>query len=745
MNAFLLLMLLGAPADVPGRSLSGTVRDSAGAPLARVRIAVAESNRQTQTDDEGRYRLADLPSGNLNVTFTLIGFRPVVLRVRVDGDLVRDIAMEPTVVELPPIQVTATAGATSPLESPQPTAVLSGVDLDRSQAASLGETLASVAGVHNSSTGIGIGKPVVRGLTSNRVLVLDDGLRMETQQWGDEHGNNIETAGAERIEVIKGPASVLYGSDALGGVINVVQAPLPDGIGRSAFVRSSATLAFNSNNREPDFGVRVEGADGAIGYRAVVSGRTSSDVRTPEYVLWNSGNHALGGTAEVGYHSAGGNATLTVSQRNERVELTDEDPLETPTQRIATTRARLALQLPAGAVHVDVDLGYERSRRREFEDAATTDVALGLLSDTWTMEGKVHHTAFGAVSGVVGVQGLLTEFSKFGSETLIPNNQTATVGLYAFESIDYRRWNFTLGLRYDYRHLDAEQDDVLGLEAQTRTWHSIVGNVGALYRLDSWSALVLNVGRGYRAPSPFDLFSNGVHEGTLAFERGNPNLQTENSLNTDLAFRVQSRRVSAEVGGFVNLIDNFIYTVPAPGEIDPESGLQIFDVVQGNATLTGLEGAIQWHPLNWLHLRGTADFVLGQNTSQETPLPSMPPFRATWSAEVEGNWTGALRQPYLLVGGEFNARQTRLNPDEALFFEQAFGGAGFEPMAFTLVNVGTGAVIATGANPLRVDVQLRNLFNKAHAPQLSRLKTNAPLPGMGRALVVRLSAALGGW
>ena len=750
LHAVLLAMLLSpAPPDtsVPdGHLLSGTVTDSAGNPLAAVRVTVAESNRFTRSDAEGHYRLPDLPSGTFNITFALVGYRPVVLRVRIGNeDIVRDVAMQATLVELPPIQVTATAGATTPLESPQPTSVLAGTELDRAQAPSLGATLAEVAGVHNYSSGVGIGKPVIRGLSSNRVLVLDDGQRMETQQWGDEHGNNVETTSAERIEVIKGPASVLYGSDALGGVINVVQAPLPDATGRTGFTRASGNLAYSTNNREPDAGVRVEGADGHFAYRGVVSGRTSSDVRTPDYTLWNSNNEALAGSGAIGYRSSGGFGTLTFSQRTEKIGLTDEDPEETPTQRIATSRARLEVQLPAGVNHFDFDVGYERNRRREFEDKFTDEVALGLLSQTWTADAKWHHAPLGKLNGVLGVQGLLTDFSNFGSETLIPNTTTGDVGIYAFESLDAGRFSFTGGLRYDYRHLDADANADLGNGAQTRSWNSVVGNAGVLYRLNEVQALVLNVGRGFRAPSAFDLFSNGVHEGTLAFERGNPNLKTEKSLNTDLAWRIQSGRVSAELGGFLNIIDDYIYSVPVPGEIDPESGLQVYQVVQGNARLAGFEASLQYHPTNWLHLRGTADYVAGQNTTEENPLPNMPPFRATYGAEIEGDWKGFVQEPYFSVSGESNARQTRLDPDEAAFYAQAFDGAGFTPMAYTLVNLGAGAMLMTGANPLRVDLQLNNLFNKAYAPQLSRVKTNAPLPGMGRTLVVRMSAAVGGW
>ncbi len=744
MLSFLLALALAAPPA--GHALAGVVTDSTGAPLAEVRVTIAESNRITVTNPEGHYQFTELPSGTYTVAFARVGFAPEVRRVTIAGrDATLDVRMRPTAVELPPIQVSSTPIATGALDSPQPVSVLSADELHAAQSASLGATLEGVAGVRNYSSGTGIGKPVIRGLTSNRVLVLDNGQRMETQQWGDEHGPNVETATAERVEVIKGPASVLYGSDALGGVVNVVNEPLPDALAKRAFARGTASLQYTDNNREPDGALMLEGATGGLGVRVTGSGRSSGDVRTPSYVLWNSGNRAAGGSGSIGYRGGWGSVAGTFSQRDERISLTDEDPLATPTQRIATSRARVDAQLPLGAAHLDVLLGWERNRRREFEDDTTSVLNLGLRSTSWTGDVRFHHApvANGRVAGVLGVSGLRTEFLKSGLETLIPNSRTSGAGLFAFEQADLGRWQLSAGARYDWRRLAVEDDADLGVTAQRRTWNSVVGNLGALYRVSGPVALVLNVGRGFRAPSTFELYSNGVHEGTVAFERGNPDLRTEKSFNTDLAVRVQGERVALEVGGYVNLIRDFIYTVPVPGEVDPASGFQVYDVTQGNARLAGFEVAARWHPLPAFHLQATADYVNGTNTTTGNPLPNMPPFRATWSARLEGKQGRWFESPYLSVSGEANARQGRLDPDEALFFAQAFEGAGFRPMSYALVHVGGGVTLLTGQAPLHLDVTVRNVFDKAYAPQLSRIKTNAPLPGMGRALVVRLSTEFG--
>lgn len=735
----MLSLLLVAALSLPSASLTGRITATSGQPITEARVAVVEAGRAVTTGPDGRYRLLELPSGTYTVAVSAIGFAPQVRRIVIgDVDRTLDFALKPSLIELPTIQVTSTPSASDPLSSPQPTAVVDGENLHAAQAPSLGETLNQVAGVHSLSTGSGIGKPVIRGLTSNRVLVLDNGQRTENQQWGDEHGPNIETALADRIEVIRGPASVLYGSDALGGVVNVIPRPLLAAEPGASVLHGEATASYSSNPRSPDAALLLEGATGTLGYRATLSGRTAKSLRTPDYTLWNSGIRAGGGSLALGTRGGWGSVTGSVSRRWERIELTDEDPAETPLQRIATSRARLEGNFPLGGARLELIGGYEHNRRREFEDQDATGVALGLLSQNYTLDARLHHSPSGGVSGTLGLSGLRTTFDKFGAETLIPSTEVNAVGVYGFEQVRGERWDLSFGARYDYRHMDVASDGDLGVAAQTRRWHSVTGNVGLLYRLAEPAAIVLNVGRGFRAPSSFDLFSNGVHEGTVAFERGNPDLRTEKSLNTDLALRLQTTSAAIELGGFVNWVDDFIYTVPS-GQTDSASGFQIYDVTQGNARLAGLELAGQVHPTPWLHLQATADYVHGTNTTSGNPLPAIPPFRATWNTRIELQRDGVIRDPYLALGGEHNARQARLDPAEASFFAGAFGGQGYQSRAYTLLNAGGGFSVGDGAGELHVDLLVRNLFNTPYVNFLSRIKTNAEDPGMGRTVVLRLT------
>lgn len=706
---------------------TGRVTDPDGNPISDARVVVLEANRSTRTDLEGRFRLAEMPEGTYGVSISALGFLPRVYRVTLTGSTgVLEARLIRSIVELPGIQTTATPLGTSVLESPQPLSVLQGEALVAAQGASLGSVLEGLPGLRNFSTGSGIGKPVIRGLSSNRVLILDNGQRVESQQWGDEHAPNVETATAERIEVIRGPASVLFGSDALGGVINVVQRELPDAIGRSGFVRGTVSGGYASNGKAPDGSLLVEGAQGAVGFRATFTGREQQDVATPEGALFNSGLAMTGGSGALGVRGGWGSLTANVSHRTERVEI-HEDPAEepdaTPFQRIAATRLAVTGNFALGGARLEVDLGAERNRRREFEERGSNDVALGLLANTLTANVHLHQSFGAGIAGVVGVSAMRADFEKFGEETLIPENRADNAGAYGFAQMDRGAWQFTAGIRYDWRRLTNENDAALGLLAGERTYGSLTGNVGALYRLSEPLALVANIGRGFRAPSPFELFANGVHEGTIRFEVGDPTLTNETSLNADFALRAQSGAVQAEVGVFRNAINNYIYPNPT-GAIDPESGFRIYDFTQGDALLTGVEATIEYHPRAWLHLRAGGDYTRGQNTSLDIPIAFVAPMRVNGAVRVEGEGRGALQSPYLELGLEHNAKQSRLDPDD------------FAPDAYTLASLQAGTRLAVARQAVRLDLQVRNLFDTTYRTFLSRYKFYADDPG--RNVVVRV-------
>lgn len=721
--------LRGAPARA-APSLGGRVADPVGTPLAGVRVVVVELGRTYVTADDGRYRFTAIAPGTYTVSFSRIGRAPEARRVTL-GDTPRavDVAMREARVQLAPVQVTASTAATRAQDSPQPVAVLEGAELRAAQGAALGETLEQVPGVRSLSMTTGIGKPVIRGMTHSRVVTLDNGQRSETQAWGHDHSPNVETATAERVEVIKGPASVLYGSDALGGVVNVVAPAVPDALDVPRFVRGRAGTVYSHNVRGADGTLALEGAAGGFGARGAVVARRSGDMRTPMGRLDNTHNRALATEGALGYRGAWGAVSARYVGRDERIEIFD-DPRQNPGytgfQRIATHRASAEATLPAGRARLQLNGGYEQNFRREFAALDATRPDLGLFVRNWTGFAHLHHAPLGPVAGTLGVSGMTSDFANRGSETLIPDSHTRTAAVYAFEQAEFGRWRATAGARYDWRTLATSGNAVIGVPADQRTFGALTGSAGLLYRLTEPVAFVANVARGFRAPAAPDLFANGFHEGTRAFERGDPSLGVETSVNTELGVRVNAAGVTAEATGYVNRVNGYIYLRPFGAGGAAFDSLQ---VVQGNARLAGFEGRVAYRPVRLLTVQLSGDYVRGQNTTAAVPLTFIPPLRLLSGVRLDGDdRRGVLGGAYVTAQAETNARQTRLDPRDV-------GTPGY-----TLLHLGGGFTRPGVRGPVAIDLTVRNALDVRYRNFLSRYKEFAL--GPGRALVLRVSAGL---
>lgn len=626
------------------------------------------------------------------------------------------------------VQVTATFTPTRVLDAPQPVVVLGGAELRRAQGAAVGDALEQLPGVRSLSMTTGIGKPVIRGLTHNRIVTLDNGQRSETQQWGHDHSPNVETANAEQIEVIKGPASVLYGSDALGGVINIVAPALPEARQESPFLRGRSTVAYNTNVMGPDATLRFDAARGGWGGRVAATGRLTGDMRAPRGVLRNTENET--GHLEVagGYTGTTSRFALRASERQERIEIFD-DPVAAPGytgyQRLTTRRGTFDGETALGERdRLQLQLGVEQNFRREYDAADATDIALGLLVNTASGFLHYHHRPIGPFSGgTFGVFALDSRFEKRGTETLIPNSRSVNAAVYSLQHFERGRWRGTVGARWDLRTLSVEDDAVLGLSAETQRHQAVTGSIGSSYRLTEWASLVASVGRGFRAPAAPDLYANGFHEGTRAFERGNPDLRVETSLNTDVGLRIEHARMTGEVSLFRNAIDDFIYLRPfGTGGFAFDS----LEVTQGNALLQGAEARVAVRTLPWLTLQAGGDLVHGTNTSVDVPLTFVPPPRVQLGARAERARLGtAILRPWLSLQGERNWRQTRVDPRDVA------------PPGYTLWQLGAGGTVLAGARVLVVDLAVRNVFDTRFRNFMSRYKEFAD--GPGRAVLLRVT------
>src|SRR5947199_268593 len=291
-------------------TLSGRVTDSDGAPVPAATVLISELHRVATTGADGGFGLAGLPTGEYTVIVRHVGFAPFAREVAVRGPTTLTVTLRRTPVWVEPVTITATGAPIAALGSPLSTAALSADGLRREQSVSLAHSLSRLPGVNALSTGAQIGKPVIRGLAGARVLVLANGNRLEDYSWSDEDGPSVDTRLAQRVEVIRGPASVLYGSDALGGVVNVIPAELPDANGGPRMIRTGFEVSGATNNAEVEAAARIEGASGAWAWRAFGIGRAAGSLHTPAGELDNTGFGALNGEAAVGRRGAGGSTTL---------------------------------------------------------------------------------------------------------------------------------------------------------------------------------------------------------------------------------------------------------------------------------------------------------------------------------------------------------------------------------------------------------------------------------------------------
>jgi outer membrane receptor protein involved in Fe transport len=659
---------------------------------------------------------------------------------------------------LPGVVVTATRDSISPLASPLPTATLDRAALRREHGVSLAHTVARLPGVRSLSTGEQIGKPLIRGLAGSRVLVLDDGLRLEDYSWSDEDGPSIDARLAERVEVIRGPASVLYGSDAIGGVVNAIPAPLPDARGAAPIRRGELELYGATNNLERGAVLRGEGARGAVAGRVVLVGRFGGDLRTPAGDVRNTGFAAGDGEAALGlHHASGAESTLRLAHYGGEYRLLEIDAPpggeapegeEGPERVTLDDRLQLSHRRRAGALDLEVRGQLQRHLLQEKADLPDPQpgqpreaTVFDLLLRTATVELLAHHGALAAGvpddagwRGTVGVSGLVQENDSRGVVPLVPDATVASAGAFAFERLALGRLALLAGVRGDVRRLRARGDERLELEGETRSHAALTADLGAVYRLRPALSLAVNVGSAWRAPNLFELFANGPRLGEGRYEYGEPELDPERSLALDATLRWDAPRAHAEVTAFRTRIADYIFLAPTDRAQD---GLRVHEYGQGDATLVGGEGAAELAATDALTLRGRVDAVRGTNTTTHDPLPLMPPLRAAIGAELHAAGD-PLDGPYLSVELEHVARASRLSAAE----RDAEVRPGRFPLAtgaHTLLDLGAGVVLPLGGHAVRLDLQARNATNRRYRDFLSRYKEFAYAPGTN--VIVRASTA----
>jgi iron complex outermembrane recepter protein len=711
--AFLLSVLI-----LPADTVTGRVVDNAGQPVPQAIVEITELGTSVTAAADGAFRLAVAP-GHYTLAVRRPGFAPAVRQISVGpAQPALEIVLTPSPFTLEPVTVTATRQALATASSPLPASSLTGDELERAQSVSLAHVVDVLPGSRAITTGAQIGKPVIRGFSGPRVLVLDNGSRLEDYSWSDEDGPSVETEFVRRVELIRGPASVLYGSDALGGVINVIPEQVPDAAGGPGFLRSGFTLAGASNNLEVDAGAKLEGARGNFGWRVDGIGHASGNLHTPAGELDNTGFGAFNGEAAGGWRWPSGSAlTVRVIHYGGEFKLLEANPApgETggPERKSGDERLQVTGQRPIGDWRFEIKAQAQRHSLIEVSDdsTGTESEAFNLQLQTASLDLLAHRGG-----GTFGVSTVSQTNDASGREPIVPNASTLSGAAFAFEqwSAWNGRWTFLAGLRADARRLSADRNDSLGTVAQDRNSQAWSGNVGAVFSPASGLSLTLNVGRAWRAPTLFELFANGPHIGEARYELGDSTLQPEASRGLDLGARWNGRRTRLEIAAYHNRMSDYIYVTPTNNFID---SLRVYRYVQSEAEMLGGEALVEAEIADGLIARGRVEAVRGTNLTAHEGLPLLPPRRAT---------VGFAWRDYFRIDVDAYARPTNPNPLD------------IPTPGYALVHLGGGGDIRLFGRPMRLDISLRNALNQRYRSFLSRYKEFAYDPG--RNLIVRLSS-----
>ncbi len=764
--------------------LTGRVRDVRGAAIAGATVVLVGTSRGTATDADGRYRL-EIPAASgvgVAVAFRAIGYRTETRTLDVRGlsTVALDVVLRDEDVAGEEVTV-STDAADAARRASQATAVLDERDLAAVRGATLVEALERIPGVTTLTTGPTIAKPVVRGLHSERVVVVNAGVVQEGQQWGAEHAPEIDPFAPARIEVLRGVAGVEAGVGAIGGVVRLVPRPLPVAPGVAALAQANVF----SNNRQGAGSLLVEGATseeallgGGLAWRVQGSARRAGDSRAPGYVLANTGVFERAGQVALGWHrgpwgvdalASRFRTTLgvyrgahvgTAEALRRRLAAGQPDDLAAPfAYRIEAPRQEITHDLMTATLHresgrgerLSLQYGLQRNHRQEydrhrrFETTPEGSLAFDLALVTHTLDARARHRPL-RIAGMptVGTVGLsaMGQANRNGAPgQLVPNFSAWTVGGFARESVEAavlgRALRVEAGLRADARVLSAYPRDRLAGDYVRRTtrYADVSGALGLVYDLTPRLTLAANAGTAWRPPSVNELYANGVHHGTATFEVGDPSLGRERSVGLDATVRYAGTRLSGEVSVFRTSIGGFLHLPTDTAIVTTIRGaFPRRAYTQTDARLWGADGGARLTLVGGLSLDAAASLVRGDDVTRGEPIGGMPADRLTLGLTLDAPSTRRVSEASVGARLRMVDRQRRVPtlPDFAP-----------PPPAYRLVDLDAQATVRAGRTPLVLSLSVDNVLDTPYRDFLSRFRFLAD--DAGRTVTVRVAVPIGGY
>ena len=550
------------------------------------------------------------------------------------------------------VTVTGVTGDTKLKHATAPVSIVSPQVLRATASTNIIDAIAHQPGVSQLTTGGSISKPIIRGLGYNRVVVMSEGVRQEGQQWGDEHGVEVDGSSVNSVEILKGPASLMYGSDAMAGVVILHSKPtLAEGD-----MRANVSSEYQTNNGLFNYNLSIAGNQHGFVWDARFSDKMAHAYKN-KYDGYVPGSQfrERAGRLMLGVDKTWGHSRLTWTAyhltpgivEGERNPETGE--LECSTNNVKTYGKSLPFQqvkhyklvwdnsLSLSSGYLKAIIGYQQNRRQEFEESADEyELFFKLHTLTYDLRYLTHEWDGWKFS--TGIGGMYQKSGNEGEEYLIPDYRLFDFGIYATTTKAIGdSWTLNGGVRYDHRRLHGDElieDGDMRFTDFSRHFNGLTGSIGAVCNINKHFNVRLNLARGFRTPNMSELSSNGVHEGSIRYELGNQQLKAEYSLQADLGIDFTSRYVSAQVALFANRIDNYIFTHRLNQEI--EEGYLTYAYTQGDARLLGFEAGIDFHPVHSIHFSNSFSYVDARlmHASADTKyLPFTP--APHWASELK--------------------------------------------------------------------------------------------------------------
>lgn len=754
-NIFLTVLLAGFCSVVQAQhTLLGRVTDKNNLPLEHVDVYIGILQKGTSTNALGEFKLTNLPAAPIDLTISLIGYQRITKTIELkEATTSMDFILEETVFKMGEILI-STPFSRLQTENVMKVERATIQNLEKSGGITLMQQLSTLHGISQVATGMGIGKPVIRGLRGNRVLVYNQGLRMENQQFGDEHGLGVDENSIESVELIKGPASMLYGSDAMGGVLYFN--PIRFAETNTSVFEFGSSYSTNTLGNKTFFNIKKS----LENWKFLVNANTTqhSDYKTGDKNrTFNSRFREKAINLATAYSNQDMSATLRVQQTDSDIGIPENIPVnerfktpEVPFQNIKNQLISLQNIFFLSNSKITTTFGYTLNKRKEFEEEHEEETehheehtghnelhaALDLKLHTFSSDIKWAFNKKRGFENVVGMQYMNQKNRNFGEEILIPNAEKEDIGFYATTILDKKNNSFQGGIRYDRRgistashevheeegheeegHEEGEHGD---FDAIDRNYESLSLSLGMKSKL--WNTIIsrINLASGFKAPTLAELTSNGVHHGTNRYEIGNAGLKKEKNIQADVALEYQSDHLELFANGFYNYINDYIYIAPENASID---GTQVFNYVQNDAKLYGGEFGFHLHPhpYDWLHFQSSFEMVIGK-LKEGDYLPLIPAHKLTNTVRSEFN-NG---KGYLQLTLENHFKQDKVSAYESV------------SEAYELLNLSAGADFKVFNDiDMTIHLNFNNIFDKKYTNHLSRLKPDG-IFDMGRNLIIAL-------